>query len=376
MLGLSRRSVPLAEPIERANISMKELAIATITPGATLKASPSQALASSAVIACLDILCGAHSQTPIDVVRTVGAKRLPVEPQPLVIAKPSAMVTQDVWHTQVAFSIHTDGNAFAMVGATDRMGRPTQLETIDPDLVVKRRVEKGIPTVEIEKKDHQLWPHGDVWHVPGRLIQPGEPWGISPLKAAAEAIGIGLSAASFGGRFFRDAGIPPTVFTVTSTTTQDSITRMKTQFLDLMRGSREPIVMSGDVKVNSLSVDPDDSQFSETQQFMIEEVCRFFFVPPNLVFRAISGLNVTYANMTQTDASFLKYSLMVPMGRVERALSAILAPDLNVKFNLAAFTRADLPTRYASYVQALTAGWMTVDEVRALEDLPPLGGTT
>ena len=194
MLGLSRRSVPLAEPIERANISMKELAIATITPGATLKASPSQALASSAVIACLDILCGAHSQTPIDVVRTVGAKRIPVEPQPLVIAKPSAMVTQDVWHTQVAFSLHTDGNAFAMVGATDRMGRPTQLETIDPDLVVKRRVEKGIPTVEIEKKDHQLWPHGDVWHVPGRLIQPGEPWGISPLKAAAEAIGIGLSA--------------------------------------------------------------------------------------------------------------------------------------------------------------------------------------
>jgi len=43
-----------------------------------------------------------------------------------------------------------------------------------------------------------------------------------------------------------------------------------------------------------------------------------------------------------------------------------------LKINTAGTLRGDTSTRYAAYSAALAAGWMTVDEVRALEDRPPL----
>lgn len=377
MLGLSRRTQadePFVEIERAATISMRELAIASIAPNASLTASKKEALAHSAVIACLDILCGAHSQTPIDVVRTQRDKRTPVEPQPEVIASPSAMVTQDVWHSQVAFSLHTDGNAFAMVAGTDRLGFPTQLETIDPSVVEDRRVEDGIPTVKIGTDVHKLWPHGDIWHVPGRLVPAGQPWGLSPLQAASESIGIGLAASRFSGRFLRDGGMPPIMLSVTSATTQDTITKTKAQWRNLLLGNREPVVMSGDIKAEKLAFSPEEMEFDETAQFIVQEICRFLFVPPPMVFAAMSGQSVTYANLSQSDSAFLKYSLAVPMGRVERALSAILPDGQNVKWNFAAFLRADTVTRYGSYDVALRNGWLNVNEVRALEDLPPIPG--
>jgi hypothetical protein len=64
---------------------------------------------------------------------------------------------------------------------------------------------------------------------------------------------------------------------------------------------------------------------------------------------------------------------------IESELSALLPERQYVLFNADAVVRADLATRYAAYQIALggTHGgqpWMTVNEVRALEDLPPVKG--
>ena len=43
-----------------------------------------------------------------------------------------------------------------------------------------------------------------------------------------------------------------------------------------------------------------------------------------------------------------------------------------MKFNLDASARADLKTRYEAHQIAIQSDFKTVDEVRALEELPPL----
>jgi phage portal protein BeeE len=55
--------------------------------------------------------------------------------------------------------------------------------------------------------------------------------------------------------------------------------------------------------------------------------------------------------------------------RVERALGRLLPANQYARFNMDGLMRADLSTRYASYKTGLEAGFLTVDEVRRLEDL-------
>ena len=168
--------------------------------------------------------------------------------------------------------------------------------------------------------------------------------------------------------------MPPIMLTVTGATTQDTITKTKAQWRNLLLGNREPVVMTGDVKAEKLAFNPEEMKFDQTAQFIVQEICRFLFVPPPMVFASMSGQSITYANLSQSDSALLKYSLAVPMGRVERALSAILPAGQSVKWNYDAFLRADTATRYATYVLALENGWLNVNEVRALEDLPPIPG--
>jgi len=47
-------------------------------------------------------------------------------------------------------------------------------------------------------------------------------------------------------------------------------------------------------------------------------------------------------------------------------------PRSFIKFNMSSIVRADLQTRYQSYNTALLAGFMSVNDVRALEDKGPV----
>jgi phage portal protein BeeE len=68
----------------------------------------------------------------------------------------------------------------------------------------------------------------------------------------------------------------------------------------------------------------------------------------------------------------LTYGLLPYLVPVEEALSSLLPRPQRVRANVSAVLRSDLSTRYESYQTALAAGFLTVDEVRALEDLEPL----
>lgn len=332
------------------------------------------ALRNAAVWACIDVLASSVAGTPLDVVRQQGRARQAVSPTPSLIAAPSGMVTTDVWLYQVMWSILNDGNAFGKVTAVDVSQRPTSIETIHPDLVVERKTVDGVLQARVDGTVMKAYPFGDLWHVPGKMVVPGSPLGLSPVEYAAAAIDAGLSAEEFGLRFFTDGGHPSSIISSTQDLNEKQAKAIKAAFKNATSGNREPAVFGAGLKYEQVSVNPNDSQFIELQRFTVEQVCRYFRVPPAMVYAATSGQSVTYANANQADMHYLKHSLDGYLVRLENAMTALLPRPQLVRFNRNALLRSDAKSRYEVHALALKNKVRSVNEVRALEDEPPFAG--
>ena len=330
----------------------------------------SKALTHAASSACIDVLASSTSATPIDVVREQGGARLPV-PTPPLIAAPSAIVETDVWVYQIVESMLTDGNGFGMVTTTDRLGRPTSIEPVDAGQVTGRQVVGGVPQASLDGKVYQLYPFGDLWHVPGKFVRAGSPFGQSPIARAASTIGSAIAAREFGARFFGDGGHPGGIITADTTLSPDQAKEIKAAWINAVSGTREPAVLGSGLKYDPIMVDPNDSQFLDLMRFAIEEACRFWRVPPSMVYAATSGQNVTYANVSQADLHYLKHSLEWLFVRLERALSKLIVRPQTVRFNRNAFLRSDAQTRGEYLDKRLRNKTISVNEYRALEDEKP-----
>lgn len=326
-----------------------------------------EACRNAASYACINVLVDAISRTPLDVVRY---GRPVDDPVPALIARPSGLVSAGVWRAMLGFGLVTDGNAFGLVVA-QQGSYPTQIEWLDASSVVERKVVNGFAQVRVENQVHRLWPYGDVFHIPGRLVRTPGPFGDSPVVAGSVPIATSLAAEQFAYRFFIDDNHPSKAFLVDGAPTEEQLVQMKETYRRVMSGgSREPLFMSNTIDMRELQASLESTQFIDLMRWEVEQVCRDFLVPPAMVYGATSGQSVTYANVTQADLAYLKYSVDGLLVRVEEHLTLALPRPQFVKANRNAILRADVMTRYQSYELALANKFMTVNEVRELEDQP------
>jgi HK97 family phage portal protein len=330
------------------------------------------ALRNAASWACIDILSDALGRTPLDAFRGSGTLRNPIDPAPPLLLHPSGIVSADVWRYQLGFSLATDGNAFGRITSMTPMGWPTTIELLDPTDVKDRKVVAGTAQVTIDNVVNKLYPAGDIWHVPGRVVPAGTPFGLSPVKQADEVIGTSLAAQQFASDFFSDGAHPSSIIYSAKDLNSDQAAAIKHAWRRATTGNREPAVLGGDLKHEKIQVDPKDSQFIDTMRFAIEQVCRFWRVPPAMVYGAVSGESITYANVSDADLAFLKHSLDGLYVRVETALTDVMPRPQYAKYNRNAILRADISARFTVYEMGIRNGIYNRNEIRALEDMPPI----
>lgn len=360
---------------EERSVNLSQLAgmyAGTLSYGYTpVNVSTTTVLGHAASSACIDVLATSMSTLPVDAVRVVGNVRRPVTPTPSLVLQPSVLVERDAWLYQLGESMLTDGNGFGLVVATDPAQRPTQIELLNPDNVTEREVVKGVPQAVVDNKVHQLYPHGDLWHVPGKFVRAGSPFAESPVLRAAGTIGAAVAARDYGSRYLVDGAHPSGIIYSDRDLDQADAQAIKQRFIEAMRGSRQPAVFGSGLKYEPVSTTPEETQFLELMRFCIEEACRFWRVPPSMVYAAVSGQNVTYANVSQADLHYLKHSLEWLLVRVETALSRLLARPQTARFNRNAFLRSDATTRGDYLDKRLRNRSLTINEYRALEDEEP-----
>ena len=342
----------------------------------SLTVDSDSALRHSAVWACIRLIAGTSSTLPVAQIEDRGTTRIELPPSRLLTA-PSALVSPITWRDMLVTSLLLRGNAYGVVTETDRAGFPVGLELIHPDRV-SGRVENGRKVITWGGVDHDLWPLGDGWHLPAFTV-PGNPFGLSVIEYARTTIAGGLAAEAFGTQFFTDGAVPSAVLTTEQAVTKDQASELKARFMAAINGKREPAVLGAGMSYEPISVRPDESQFLDTQRFSNEAIARLFGCPPEMIGAATSGQAITYANTEQRVAWFLQFTLTPWIARVEEALSALLPTGQGVRFRTGGLLRADIASRFSVYESAARIGRMTggrmpltVDEMRALEDLPPL----
>ncbi len=370
-----RPKVAEVQPEERATYRVPTIGLSLMTPSGVVVDAQS-ALRNAAVWACQRVIVATISGFPVDVIQTQGRRRRPVASQPMVVASPSGSpsIRRRAWVAQAVRSLVQHGNIYANAAGFDGAGRPSQLEIVDPGCVQWRKAE-GLIAPFVDNVQRSVWPVGDLWHVPAsQFMLPGQPFAMSPTEAAATSVGVGIAAEEFGSRFFGDGAHPTAILKNTDPgLTGEQAEAVKARITSIMRGSREPLVLGAAWEIEPWQVSPEDSQFLDLMRFEVEQACRWWGVPPSMVYAAVSGQSITYANVSDADLAFLKYSVTPWMVDIEDAWTELIPRPQVVKFNPSGLLRMDEKARAELHKLRLETKTRTVNEVRDLEDEEPFG---
>jgi HK97 family phage portal protein len=357
------------EHVRAAELTLAEVLVedAPTTPaGVTVTAETAPRLA--AVWACTRLLSDVVSTLPIDVHRQ--GSRDPVEPPP-VLVRPAAGMDVGEWLWALMFEALTSPAAWCLI--TDRAGaslRPSQLEPLGRGRVTVTTEQDGTRLRVVHRLDGREIDPDQLWRF--RLYPTaGTPAGLDPIGYAAETIGQALAAQRYGAAYFRDAAVPSTVLASDQIVTPAQAQATAAVWEHAHKGRRGTAVLGNGLKPLPLIVTPEQSQFLEAQRFSLQQTCRYFGVPPEMI-GADSGNPKTYANLEQRNLDFLTFGVGPKLARLETALNGLVPRGQFVKFNTGALLRTDLKSRYDSYEIGIRAGFLTVNEARVLEDREPL----
>lgn len=329
------------------------------------------ALRMVAVWACVSLIADGVSALPVDVYTKVNGQRREVPNPPTWTKNPNPFTTaQEFWH-RVIVSMTMDGNAFIYTDRNAR-GEVAALYCLAPGSVeiMDRPFGDNLYRVNGAEKLHN---RSEILHIPA-FTMPGRSRGLSPIDVAAEAVSLGLTAEEFGARFFSQGTTMAGVITHPGVPKTDEAKLLREMFRKTHSGinnSHAVGVLTGGATWTNISVTPEQAQFLETRRFQKGEIALLYRVPGYIVDPTVTS--TWGSGIEEQNTWFVQTTLMPWIVRIEQAVSRSLLPGNQfIKFNLDARLRAKTAERYATHVIAINNGIMSIDEVRALEDLPPL----
>lgn len=330
------------------------------------------ALRHDAYWACVNRISQDVGMMPVDVVRYERGRRIPVDVLPEIIATPSLWVESLDWRTQVVAAWLSDGgNAWGLITKVSPTGLPLRIE-LQPSTNVLPVANGSEIKFYVGGVEESLYPVGRLWHVPG-YTRPGQFLGMSVVQYHAATVGRGLAAGKFGGDFFTDGGHPTAILSPETDPGEQGAKDLKAAFLRAMRGNREPLVLPRSITYTPIQVNPDDSQFIETMQYSVEQICRIFGEDPADYGSSGGGSSLTYANRSDADVARLKRRQFWTT-KLQTALTALLPPGQVARLNTSAALMMTTAERHELHALRLKAKTTTVNEVRVIEDEEPFKG--
>lgn len=322
-----------------------------------------RALSLGPVYASIRHITDLVSTLPLKAYRDTGDSKMP-----LTLPKLFADLNNDgmlvSWLCQGIGSLLVRGSAVGLVISRDGFQFPTAIQWLPMNKVTVK--EGARPTWYYDGREV---PTKDIVHVPW-ITMPGKTLGLSPIEHYALTIGTGLDTWKYGADWFKAGGVPPGTFKNTQKTiTPDAARTIRQRLVESMRG-HEPLVYGSDWDYNPIAIPPNEAQFIDTMKFTTAQIGALYGInaveiggdPPN---------GLTYSN--EAHRAMQRLSNVTPyLVRFERAFASWIPGNQYVKFNGDSIVRSDIQTRYQVYKLAREIGSMNIDEIRALEDQPPL----
>lgn len=334
------------------------------------------ALKISTVYACVKVISETIASLPLNLLKeltngdTEKAKQHPL--YSVLKDVPNSEMSSFTFREMLMTNLLLWGNAYALI-KRNKSGEIVELYPLKSKNMV---VERDMTTNAIKytytnnRGITKTYSPKQIFHIPAFSFDGII--GVSPITYAREAMGLALATEEFGARFFGNGARPGGVLEHPGVLKDPE--KLRESWNKVYQGtanSHKVAVLEEGMKYHEIGMSPEDSQFLQTRSFQIAEICRIFRVPPHMVGDLSRS---TFSNIEHQSIDFVVHTIRPWLVRWEQAITRALLSEEErtiyyAKFNVDGLMRGDFVTRMNGYAIARQNGWMSANEIRALENM-------
>jgi HK97 family phage portal protein len=300
----------------------------------------------------------------------------PVEmltPTPPLLEQPSPPDSRMTTFSSWALDLIWEGNAVAVIVALSA-GWPTAVLPVPARMVGVRRVgRESLSQLPVGSIEYQIGTRtfgpNEVIHFKGPC-EPGAVRGLGVLEAhLSETLAL-VQEQQRQARSVSQHGVPTGVLKVSNPdATEQDLKDAKAGWM-ATQATRTIAALNSTTDFQPLSWNPEELQLVEARRYSLTDLELIFGLPVGW----LGGMNSArqYSNIEMDAVNLLKFTMAGHLARFEQTLSLAFPRGTTVKANLDSVLRADTLTRYQAHQIGLSGGFLTTDEVRELENRPPM----
>lgn len=339
----------------------------------------------STVYACVRLLAETIAALPLHLYRYTdsdGKEKATDHPlYKLLYRQPNAEMTSFAFRETMMTHLLLWGNAYAQIirdGKNDILG----LYPLLPENVEVDRDEKGdlfyiyhayTDEAPGETNKDIYFRREEIFHIPGLGFNGLV--GFSPIAMMKNSLGTSIAVEKYGSSFFKNGAQPSGVLEHPGVLKNpDRVRENWTSVYGGAANAHRVAVLEEGMQYKPISLPPEDSQFLETRKFSVEEICRIFRVPPHLVQNLE---HATFSNIEHQAIDFVTHSITPWVIRIEQSIikDLLLEDEQDVyfpKFNVDGLLRGDYQSRMTGYATGFSNGFLSPNEIRAMENWDPI----
>lgn len=347
------------------------------------------ALQAQAVLACARVIAEGLAQVPLKVYRPrAGGGFEEARDTPLfkvLHRQANEFQTSFEWREMAGLHLALTNRHYSLINRV--LGEVVELLPFEPGQVTVTRAKDWSLSYQVRRDDGTSMPvpAENMLHLRGPSWNGYE--GLDALRLARESVGLSLQMEEHAARFFSNGANGGDIISTDQPLKQEQVDRLRAEWKKHYSGTNNAFktaIMWGGMKWQSRATDNKLAQLYELRGFQVEDICQRFRVNPIMI--GFSGDKTpTYASAEQLFLAHVVYTMGPWYERLEQAFDMRLLSrrqqdaGFYTKHTVAGLLRGAHKDRSEYFARALGAGgapaWMTQDEVRAKEDLNPMGGT-
>lgn len=291
---------------------------------------------------------------------------------------PNADQTAFEFRRLLSWRLSLWGNFYAL--KVRSAGRVIALNPLDPALMhVRRNMAGAREYVYADLSGQKIYSEDEVWHLGG--VSEDGLTGLSPIGVGWRSLQRAQNVGDASTRLFGEGMRPSGIVGVKDIFTPIQRTQMKEKLIDGVFGSESlgrMYLLEGDAQYTQLTINPLDAQMMEQTNASVEDICRWFGMPPSKIGHGTAVSNWG-TGREQQNLGFLQEVLDPDLVMIEQSIAKWLIPARDrakyfAEFGREGLLRMDSAARAAFYGAMITNGVYTPDFCRSLENLEPMPG--
>ena len=332
------------------------------------------ALSIASVHACVRVIADGIAGLGLKLYKDDGQSRsqIVVHYATALTNEPNPYQTKYDFVKYMASHLALTGNAYAFINR-DVRNIGTELHPIAPQYVTPV-MQDGLLFYKVSLAGYpSMVPATEMLHFKG-MCGDNPLVGLSPVVLHAETLGIDLAAISQSAGVYKN-GVLKFLLTSDAQIKIDQAGPLKKSLDDVIDGASRSAVLPNGIKMEKLSLSPEEAQYLETRKFSSEEIARIFGVPASM----IGAKDGTMGSVEQEYQDFYARTLMSYAINIEQEMARKLLTENDkltyyFKFNFNSLLRASANERADYYNKGIRGGWLSRNEARVYEDVNGFDG--